>query len=363
MRHLRYIVSLILLLSGIYVSAQNDNLSNAYSCYQRSSVDSAKMFIDKAIKEDINKNNAQAWCIRGFIYKDLYKKYDIGRIKSASRDTAIDDLFIAYRLDSVSQENKTNTYAGLDFLAATYVNDAASNMDSAHFHQAINSYNSHKFIMKKIHHTTNINTLDVQFYDALGEIYSQYFAGVNDFEQKRKYLDSARKAYDGVLAINPDDYSANYGLGRLYYNQAANIMTNLPFDASLVLLNKTQDTCAHLAKLSLPYLDKAHTLEQLKVDPIKGLEGDYYLLHITDKYLYYKDLEEKLASHGNNKSNPEEQQEKYNEFIKAGDKFLKDKDYTDARDSYNSALQIKPEEKYPKDQLKAIEKIIGPEKK
>jgi tetratricopeptide (TPR) repeat protein len=347
----------------MYAYAQNDNLSNAYSCYQRASVDSAKMFIDRAIKEDINKNNAQAWCIRGFIYKDLYKKYETGKIRSASRDTAISDLFIAYRLDSVSQENKTNTYAGLDFLAATYENDAASNMDSIHFHEAIVAYNKHKSVMKRIKHTTNINTLDVQFYDALGEIYSLYFAGVNDFEQKRKYLDSARKAYDAVLAINPDDYSANYGLGRLYYNQAANIMTNLPFDAPLPLLNKTQDTCAHLAKLSLPYLDKAHKLEQLKIEPVKGLEGDYYLLHSTDNYLYYRNLEDKLRQQKNNKEDPEVLQAKYNEFITLGDNFLKIKDYEKAKDSYESALQIRPNEKYPKDQLQVIESIIGQNKK
>jgi hypothetical protein len=117
---------------------------------------------------------------------------------------------------------------------------------------------------------------------------------VNDFALKRKYLDSARKSYDAVLAISPDDYSAVYGIGRLYYNQAVNIINNLPIDANIDNVNKAQDTCIHLAKLSLPYMQKAHLLEPLKIEPIKGLQGDAVMLHEPDNYKVYKEMEEKL---------------------------------------------------------------------
>ncbi|MGP8214138.1 MAG: hypothetical protein ACLQQ4_01105 [Bacteroidia bacterium] len=293
MRYLRYILCFLMLLGSFYASAQTDNFTKAYNCMQRGSVDSAKIYIDRAITEPAARKDAETWYVRGFVYKELYKKYESGNIKSPDRDTAVNDLFISYRLDS-SKDNQTSVFPTQKYIAATYYNDAVSNMDSLHFHLAMIAYNKHKIIMRKINHAANFNTLDIQFYDALGEIYSGYFFSVSSFDEKRKYLDSARKAYDAVLAINPDDYSANYGIGRLYYNQAVNIITGLKFDAPLPEVNKAQDTCTHLAKISLPYLEKAHKLEPLKIEPVKGLEGDYYMLHDNEKFQLNQKEEEKL---------------------------------------------------------------------
>jgi len=294
MKNIRHIFcGIILLLSSLYSYAQNSNLEMADNCIQRHSVDSAKFYIDKAMLEPAIRGNAQAWYLKGYIYKDLYKKYESNNIKSAFRDTAVNDLFISYKLDS-TKENKEGASGTLKFLAATYYNNAESLMDSTHFHSAIYGYNKYKFIMKKIGQAQNLNMFDVRFYDVIGNIYSSYFFNVNDFALKRKYLDSARKSYDAVLAISPDDYSAVYGIGRLYYNQAVNIINNLPIDANIDNVNKAQDTCIHLAKLSLPYMQKAHLLEPLKIEPIKGLQGDAVMLHEPDNYKVYKEMEEKL---------------------------------------------------------------------
>jgi hypothetical protein len=53
---------------------------------------------------------------------------------------------------------------------------------------------------------------------------------------------------------------------------------------------------------------------------------------------------------------------KYNAAIKKGDDAFKKKDWTTARTGYNEALGIKPAEKYPKDQLAAIDKAIEDDK-
>lgn len=54
-----------------------------------------------------------------------------------------------------------------------------------------------------------------------------------------------------------------------------------------------------------------------------------------------------------------ETSEKYNAVIAAADKALAGKDYTNASAGYNSALGLKPAEKYPKDKLAEIEKIMA----
>jgi len=295
MKHLRHIFcGIILLLGSLYSYAQNSNLEKAQDCEQRHSVDSARTFIDKAMTDAAVRQLADAWYLRGFIYKDMFKKYEPNNLRSAYRDTAVKDLFICYRLDSLNKENKENAFGTLKFLAATYYNNAEMVMDSVNFHWAIYGYNKYKSIMKRMNPAQNFNAFDIRFYDIIGNIYSGYFFSVNDFSVKRKYLDSARKAYDAVLAISPDDYSAVYGIGRLYYNQAVNIINNLPFDASIDNVNKAQDTCIHLAKLSLPYMQKAHLLEPLKIEPIKGLQGDAVMLHEPDNYKLYSDMEKKL---------------------------------------------------------------------
>jgi hypothetical protein len=348
---------IVLLISNIAGYAQNNNFLKAYNCMQRGSIDSAKTFIDIAMLEPDNKKSAESWLVRGFIYKELYKKYQIENIKSPFRDTAVNDLLLSYRLDSTTAENKENIVGSLNYLAASYYNEAEGLMDSISFHLAIYRYNKFKYLMKRIGHTQNLNTFDVRFYDALGNIYSGHFFSVSAFSSKKKYLDSARKSYDAVLAINPDDFSANYGIGRLYYNQAVNIINNLPIEASIDSVNSAQDTCIHLAKMSLPYMQKAHLLEPLKLDPVIGLEGDNVMLHNEEGFRVNKELEDRIR---NQQTSPDD---KYQSMIKAGDEAYKAGDYLDAKDAYNSALQLKPNEQYPKDQLNKVEKALGQNKK
>ncbi len=52
---------------------------------------------------------------------------------------------------------------------------------------------------------------------------------------------------------------------------------------------------------------------------------------------------------------------KYNAAIKKGDDAFAKKDWNTAKSSYNEALTYKPNEKYPKDQLAAIDKAIADE--
>jgi len=357
MKQLRIIFcAFILPLGGIKGYAQNNNFVKAYNCYQRNSIDSAKTFIDLAMQESDNKTNAEAWTVKGFIYKELYKKYQIENIKSPFRDTAVNDLLYSYKLDSTTAENKENIINGLNYLAASYYNQADDLMDSLHFHTAIHKYNRFKTLMRKIGKTQNLNNLDEHFYAKLGNIYSVYFFNASAFNAKRKYLDSARKAFDAVLAINPDNYSAVFGIARLYYNQAVNIINNLPIEASIDSVNQAQDTCIHLAKMSLPYMQKAHLLEPLKLEPVMGLQGDYVMLHDEEGFRVNKELEEKIK----NQSSPDD---KYKSLIQVGDEAFKAGDYPDAKDAYESALKLKPNEQYPKDQLNRIEKAQGQNKK
>ncbi len=52
-------------------------------------------------------------------------------------------------------------------------------------------------------------------------------------------------------------------------------------------------------------------------------------------------------------------QAKYDSLVKIGDKAFTAKNYNVAKPAYNAALQVKPDEQYPKDQLAAIDRILA----
>jgi len=55
-------------------------------------------------------------------------------------------------------------------------------------------------------------------------------------------------------------------------------------------------------------------------------------------------------------------QAKYDSLVKIGDNMFKAKTYDKAKNAYNGALAVKPNEQYPKDQLKAIDDILAKQK-
>lgn len=289
MKSVRYIVFLLLLAAaGSQVYAQqNENLVNAYNCVRKGAVDSAKIYIDLAIKDSVTRKDPQFWYVRGFVYKELYKKYETANKQTLYRDTAVADLFKSAHIDS-SAENKTNNYAVIKFLAGTYYNDAAALMDSLHYQQAKMLYAKYKTYSLAIESMKDINPYEISFNLKLGDVYSYLFFRTSVDKVKRAYLDSARDSYNKVLAIDPNNVSANYSLAILYYNQAVYIINETNYDDDISKLNAAQDTSVRLAMQSLPFMQKTYQLDPQKKDAIKGLEGIYYLLHDTQKFQEYE---------------------------------------------------------------------------
>jgi hypothetical protein len=297
MKSLRYIVFFVLPLMGgtISYAQQSTDLVNAYNCVGRKDVDSAKFYIDRAIAKDSSvRKDAQYWYVRGFVYKELYKKYESSAKLSTYRDTSLSSFLKSVKIDS-SAENKKSNYSTIKYLAGTYYNDAGSMMDSLHYTKAKDYFKKYKSAMTLIEPSTSLSAFEISFNLKLGEVYSYLFFRATADKQKKAFLDSAKMAYNVVLGINPNDVSANYNLAILYYNQAVYIINQTNYDDDIAKLNAAQDTSIHLAMQSLPFMQKTYQLDPKKKDAIKGLEGIYYLLHDTQKFEEYenklKDLE------------------------------------------------------------------------
>jgi len=277
-----------MLASNAWCCAQNPNFVNAYNSLTRNSVDSAKMFIDKAILDSSTHKDPQFWYVRSFIYKELYKKYEMANKLSVYRDTAVSDLFVSVKLDS-SDANKKDNYVTAKFLAGCYYNDASDMLDSLHYTTAKKYFGLFKATEMHMGAVSNVPSLEIPFDLKLGDLYSYlFFHALND-KTKKAFLDSAKNSYNGVLAINPNNVSANYNLAILFYNQAVYIINETNYDDDISKLNAAQDTSIHLAMQSLPFMQKTYQLDPGKKEAIKGLEGIYYLLHDTQKFQEYED--------------------------------------------------------------------------
>ena len=111
-----------------------------------------------------------------------------------------------------------------------------------------------------------------------------------------------------------------------------------------------------------------------EIEMIKGDKGDSSMVEILQSNYYdkegikiskkrfveiYTNLEvEAIISEVNKLKNTDNSvEDDYSEIIRSADNAFYEKKYADAIDLYNSALILKPNEEYPKQQIKALKKI------
>jgi tetratricopeptide (TPR) repeat protein len=119
---------------------------------------------------------------------------------------------------------------------------------------------------------------------AVGTIYDQ----LGDIEK-------AVDAYKTAIQLNPEYFEANYNLGALYVNQAAEILdkaNDLPLDA-IAEYDKQKALADDMLKASLPYLEKSLELMPEDVNTMVSLKEIYTRLGMTEKL---KSIDEKLKN-------------------------------------------------------------------
>jgi tetratricopeptide (TPR) repeat protein len=119
-----------------------------------------------------------------------------------------------------------------------------------------------------------IDNTNPSIFFAVGTIYDQ----MGDIEK-------ATSAYEDALKLKPDYFEANYNLGALYVNQAAEILdkaNDLPLDAVKEYDIEKAKADEMLAK-SLPYLEKALELTPDDVNTMVSLKEIYTRLGLTEK--------------------------------------------------------------------------------
>jgi len=288
MKMLKHISFLCLILFGLNVYGQNYT-GKAYGFYQEKSYDSAAVYIDKAVIAAQEKYNSKTWQLRGVIYRNLEATGGISK-----REIAIQSFVTARKVDTIGQftEEIANYLYNIN---VRYYNDAVGYLQQGELEKSESSYLTYKGNYQsilKIEH--DFKKQDIEFYSVLGGAWFKKNSQV-EVSEKAKVYQNAILAFQKALDLDSLNYSANYGIGISYYNQGADLITNMnPFEADLDEIDRIQNLSIEMFKKGEPYLKRAFTINPNEKEVVEGLTGIYYSLNEDDEYNYFRNLLEKM---------------------------------------------------------------------
>ena len=279
------VIVAVLLFTAIISGAQSEKLELTQKYLIAGQLDSAKVAIDAASLHPSTMTDAQTWYMKGFVYKEMYKKKEKDNVKSSLRLQAVEYFKKSIKLDT-TKENKENNDKNLSYLANSFNKNAKFAIDSGKYELAIECYDRYRDIMIDISNPLELKKKDVEFYLALGSLYYSIYE--SNKKTKVGFLEFTKKAYEKVLSSDRDNLNANYGLGILYYNEGAELANQTDYDVDLVMFGDVQDKVVKLFQKSLPYMQKAYALNPKRKDILIGLYGIYYGLYEFDKANEFK---------------------------------------------------------------------------
>lgn len=262
-----------------------DDLSIALFYLQKNELDSAKKHIDLASTNEGLESAAKTWYYKGFIYKELYKKQDKENKTSPYRITSIESFEKMMSLEDKAEFTQSAAKI-LKYEASTLYNDAARMLNPEDYKTAVSNYAMFRKTMLLVDANADLSARDVQFKLALASMLNRPQEGKVEVDSVTAH--QVKSIYLEVLEIDTNNPGANYNLGILYYNEAAEIINHMDYDMDIVSLNAVQDYCIEIFLKSLPYMKKAYDLGYKRKETLIGLSNIYYGLNDLEKSEAYK---------------------------------------------------------------------------
>lgn len=287
MKLLKYISLICIVFIGLSSYGQND-FGKAYDFYKVQQFDSARVYVDAAVQSE-DKNNSQAWQLRGIIYRSLEVQGSL-----VNREIAIESFVTSRNVDTIGQYTKEIANY-LYNINVRYYNDAVIYMKKGQLDESESSYLTYKENYTKILLLEyDFKAKDIGFYTAIGGAWFMKNTQV-EISEKPAVYEKAISFFEKALELDSLNYSANYGIGVAYYNQGADLITNMnPFESDLEEIDKVQNQSIEMFKKGEPYLIRAFEINPNEKEVVEGLTGIYYSLNQDDEYNYFKDLLENM---------------------------------------------------------------------
>ena len=251
------IIGLVLTLNCF---SQSSMIKRTSDLVESKKYDAAKACIDSCLADKKYENNAEAWYLKGFVYKGIYKERESTNKESASRLTALEAFAKSMTIDQ-SKENTAKNAANITYLSALLYNDVIPLLDTVHYEAAIRSFNLYKKYFAMVDTSINHNSLkklDVEFNMALAtEVYSKLY--IYGSKHNIKYYDWAKQTFGEVLKVGASS-GAIKNLEVLEYDKKL-------FDGKLMSVSKYYGESGSVDK----------TVELIKTELKKGAKAEYYV--------------------------------------------------------------------------------------
>lgn len=292
--------SALLLLLGVFLSGAAGLQAQSYYHHDRAwefvlggQVDSARKEIDLQMKEPGSDKDPECWYTYGIVYNEMYKLYENTNVQSQYRVMAFSAFRKVLTMDTVSARVQT-TRDYMKYYATRFYNDAVSTLDTTNHSQSVACYRLYREAAVLGDPKFDIKKKDIEFYLALASTYTVIYN--TDKKKNAVYFDSTKNTYAYVLALDPNNYSANYNLGVLYWNKGVDLMYDIDYDDSLGVVFDVQDHSVELFKQSLPFAEKAYLMEPKREETLIVLSGIYYSLNEFEKSDKYKEMLDNLRN-------------------------------------------------------------------
>ena len=211
----------------------------------------SKAYIDTVLLRcPDQKDNAYFWHISAFINFNIFQKVDNKSPISKARKEAVSAVLKSKELDKDDQYLEHN-HQVINVLANGFYNHYVGFLDTINYEKAVEFYQEFRALKLIVNPNEDLSQYEIQFHNMLAQIYKQLYH--ND-ENAIEFIKLAISSYENVLAIDPNNYSANKNLGILYHNLGVEIiMKELPIDADLEVVIVMEEKAVNYFSKSLPY--------------------------------------------------------------------------------------------------------------
>lgn len=280
MNRLRYIfknlLPCLLVAFGLSGFAQIDKLNRAQQLLQARNPELALPAIDSVIKHPETKGDFVSWTTRAYIYFEMYKRSDKQELNSSLRDTIISSLKTSAALKP-DDDYKNNNNRLLISISTHYYNIAKTLLqDSLNDSASAEAYNKCKELYLMAKPDTNFIVRDIEYYVAVGSIFSNIF---NNDNSNTKAHDIAKVAHLKVFDLQPDNAPANMNMGLMYLNQGINLVKSLDYGADLSQIDAIQENIVKLAKQAEQFILKVYKKDNKNAKAVQALYYIYRMLN------------------------------------------------------------------------------------
>jgi hypothetical protein len=272
--------------------------SRAITLVQEGDLTAARQFILDAVTDPVESQNAYTWYVKGFIFKEIYKQIEKANPYSENREVAIEAIRKSMAMDVAGTYRDNNTKA-IEFLATSYYNDAvrlSRSLNAENINEPERFYQRYKETEALIEPNKNYAASDVELYKNLARACMVIYE--IDRERNLVFFDRGFDYYTKALALNPNDYVANYNTASGLYNQGVHYIRQISYDTEIFELILIQEKCVALFKKALPYMLQAHASDPNGKAALKGLVAIYKSLSDDESADQYQQELERLIKAG-----------------------------------------------------------------